>query len=138
MGLVLLSASGLDPVRAFQLQLQKMGRAAVWSELRANVHSALPDGLVVHGRSLRYWRDLWGWPMTEPQLTIKIAETTNELTRKVFIVFFIVSILVSNSGQLVIFEAITQSLFRKLANAGLRNLVNKHHVIRNLPFSNLA
>lgn len=71
MGLVLLSASGLDPVRAFQLQLQKMGRAAVWSELRANVHSALPDGLVVHGRSLRYWRDLWGWPMTEPLLTIK-------------------------------------------------------------------
>ena len=71
LGLVLVSASGLDPVRAFQLQLQKMGRAEVWPELRAKVHSALPNELVVHGRSLRYWRDLWGWPMTDPLLNIK-------------------------------------------------------------------
>ena len=66
MGLVLLSASGLDPVQAFQLQLHKMGRTEVWSELQAQVHSARPDVDVVHGRSLRYWRDFWGWSLSRP------------------------------------------------------------------------
>lgn len=70
MGLVLLSASGLDPVRAFQMQLEKMGRADVWAALRVKVQSALPAEHLVHGRSLRYWRDLWGWALAEPLFAI--------------------------------------------------------------------
>ena len=52
--------------------------------------------------------------------------------------FFTVTILISGRGQLVIFEAISQSLFRKLADAGLRNLVDEGNIIRNLPLGNLA
>lgn len=66
MGLVLLSAAGLDPAQTFQLQLQKMGREEVWTELQALVRSTWPDDHVVHGRSLRYWRDLWSWSLAEP------------------------------------------------------------------------
>ncbi len=72
MGLVLLSAPGLDPSQAFQLQLKKMGRSEVWSELQAMVRSALSDDHVVHGRSLRYWRDLWGWSLTKPLSAIRV------------------------------------------------------------------
>jgi hypothetical protein len=48
-----------------------------------------------------------------------------------------VSILVSRRRQLVIFEAISQSLFGKLADAGLGNLVNEDNIVGNLPFSDL-
>ena len=71
--------------------------------------------------------------LSAPQLTIKIVATIAELTRK----FLIMSILASCRGQLVIFEAISQSLFRKLANAGLGNLVNEDNIVGNLPFSDL-
>lgn len=70
-GLVLLSAPGLDPAQTFQLQLKKMGRSEVWSELQARVRSTLPNDHVVHGRSLRYWRDLWGWSLVEPLWAIR-------------------------------------------------------------------
>lgn len=70
MGLVLLSAPGLDPVQAFQLQLHKRGQATVWAELEVKVKSALPDEHLVHGRSLRYWRDLWGWVLSVPLFAI--------------------------------------------------------------------
>lgn len=66
LGLVLLSAPGLDPVNAFQWQLQAMARPEVWPELQARVHSARPDDEVVHGRSLRYWRELWRWSLSAP------------------------------------------------------------------------
>lgn len=67
-GLVLLSASGLDPRQAGALQAQRLGAAADWEALGAKVGGGLPDSTVVQGRSLGYWRDLWHWPVARPLL----------------------------------------------------------------------
>ncbi len=67
-GLVLLSASGLDPRQAGALQAQRLGAAADWAALGAKVEGGLPDSTVVQGRSLGYWRDLWHWPVARPLL----------------------------------------------------------------------
>lgn len=65
-GLVLLSASGLDPRDAGALQAQRLGADADWVALGAKVGGGLPDSAVVQGRSLGYWRDLWRWPVAQP------------------------------------------------------------------------
>jgi len=67
-GLVLLSSSGLDPREAGALQARRLGVWPAWEALdRAQAGSA-PGGTVVQGRSLRYWRDLWHWPLAQPLL----------------------------------------------------------------------
>jgi pimeloyl-ACP methyl ester carboxylesterase len=68
-GLVLLSASGLDPLEAGTLQAQRLGVLAVWEALGSAQASTLPDATVVQGRSLGYWRDLWRWPVATPLLS---------------------------------------------------------------------
>ena len=65
-GLVLLSASGLDPQEAGTLQARRLGAQADWDALGRAVASRRPDTDVVQGRSLGYWRDLWRWPLTQP------------------------------------------------------------------------
>jgi hypothetical protein len=65
-GLVLLSASGLDPQEAGTLQAQRLGAQADWDELARAVAGSRPDSAVAQGRSLGYWRDLWSWPLTLP------------------------------------------------------------------------
>lgn len=65
-GLVLLSASGLDPQEAGALQAGRLGVERDWHALGALVTGSLPDSTVVQGRSLGYWRDLWRWPVAQP------------------------------------------------------------------------
>ena len=65
-GLVLLSASGLDPQEAGELQAQRRGLAADWQALGQLQAGPLPDSTVAQGRSLGYWRDLWHWPVAQP------------------------------------------------------------------------
>ena len=79
-GMVLIGASGLDPLEAGTLQAQRLGAAAVaqWQALgaaqaaqvvRADAWPAsAADSAVQQGRSLRYWRDLWHWPLQAPLL----------------------------------------------------------------------
>ena len=65
-GLVLLSASGLDPQEAGRLQAQRLGAQDDWEELARVVAGRRSDTAVAQGRSLGYWRDLWSWPLTLP------------------------------------------------------------------------
>ncbi|WP_139147052.1 alpha/beta hydrolase [Hydrogenophaga sp. PML113] len=65
-GLVLLSASGLDPAETLRLQAQRIGRPEAWAEIRAAAASARSDDDLVHGRSLGHWRDLLAWRLFEP------------------------------------------------------------------------
>lgn len=65
-GLVLLSASGLDPQEAGALQARRLGVEDDWAALGQKVAGAAHDSTVVQGRSLGYWRDLWRWPVAQP------------------------------------------------------------------------
>lgn len=67
-GLVLLSASGLDPRDAGRLQAQRLGVLGAWQALEQAQAGPSPDSAVVQGRSLRYWRDLWRWSVAQPLL----------------------------------------------------------------------
>lgn len=67
-GAVLLGASGWDPREAGALQAQRMGVHAQWTAIGRAVQGDLPDSASLHGRTLRYWRQLWRWPVTEPLL----------------------------------------------------------------------
>ncbi len=67
-GLVLLSASGLDPWEAGALQARRTGVEADWTALGHAVQGASHDSAVLQGRSLGYWRDLRNWPLALPLL----------------------------------------------------------------------
>ncbi len=67
-GLVLIGASGLDPQEAGALQARRLGVQGDWAALGQIVAGAPHDSVVVQGRSLGYWRDLWNWPLTLPLL----------------------------------------------------------------------
>lgn len=61
--LVMVSASGLDPAMAGAMQAQRIGQAEAWQTLAATQASDQPDGTLVQGRTLRYWRTFWQWPL---------------------------------------------------------------------------
>lgn len=65
-GLVLLSATGLDPADTLRLQAQRLGQAFAWDEIRTASRSARPDEELLHGRSLGHWRDLLAWRLFGP------------------------------------------------------------------------
>lgn len=65
-GMVLLASSGLDPREAGALQAQRLGALAHWAALERAQAGSSPDAVVWQGRSLRYWRDLWQWPLARP------------------------------------------------------------------------
>ena len=66
-GMVLMASSGLDPREAGALQAQRQGHAADWNALGAlQANPAADDAVIAQGRSLRYWRDLWSWPLQQP------------------------------------------------------------------------
>lgn len=65
-GLVLIGSSGLDPQEAGALQARRLGVEGDWTALAQSVAGAAHDSVVVQGRSLGYWRDLWRWPVALP------------------------------------------------------------------------
>jgi dienelactone hydrolase len=65
-GLVMISGSGLDPREAGRLQALRKRHGADWEILERMQASAASDAAVHQGRSLRYWRDLWRWPVQQP------------------------------------------------------------------------
>ena len=65
-GLVLLSASGLDPREAGELQARRNGAFAQWLAVEQAQASALPAEAMLQGRSLGAWRSLWRWPVAQP------------------------------------------------------------------------
>ena len=67
--LVLVGSSGLDPAQAGRLQAERLGERAAWDELARAQAGAADDVSVVQGRSLRYWRDFWHWPVQVLLLT---------------------------------------------------------------------
>jgi len=66
--LVMISASGLDPREAGELQARRLGAETAWRGLGAAVASSDSDDSIHQGRTLRYWRDLWPWRVTTPLL----------------------------------------------------------------------
>lgn len=65
-GVVMVSASGLDPAMAGAAHAEHIGQSAAWEALRAAQASNLPDDHLVQGRTLRYWRAFWQWSLTAP------------------------------------------------------------------------
>ena len=65
-GLVLLSASGLDPAETLRLQALRLGRQDAWQAIGDAARSERPDDELLHGRSLGHWRDLLAWRLFEP------------------------------------------------------------------------
>ena len=59
--LILIGASGLDPLEAGSLQAERLGELAQWRSLAEAQASRRPDQQMLDGRSLRYWRSLWRW-----------------------------------------------------------------------------
>lgn len=66
--LVLIASSGLDPADAGRLQAQRLGALGAWTRLEREQAGPQPDDVIAEGRSLRYWRDLWHWPLAQPLL----------------------------------------------------------------------
>lgn len=64
LGMVLLSATGLDPAVAGDMQAETLGQGQAWKRLKETAASNHPDEAIVEGRSLRYWRDMFGWKLT--------------------------------------------------------------------------
>jgi alpha-beta hydrolase superfamily lysophospholipase len=71
-GLVLLSATGLDPAIAGELQAERLGQGPAWKRLMQAVASAQSDETIVEGRSLRYWRGMFGWKLTTALAEVKL------------------------------------------------------------------
>ena len=67
-GMVMISGSGLDPREAGRLRALRTGHLADWEALGRMQASTALDSTVHQGRSLRYWRDLWQWPVQQPLL----------------------------------------------------------------------
>lgn len=67
-GLVLLGSSGLDPRKALALQVERQGATARLQMLERAQAGPLAGAAVREGRSLRYWRELWQWPLEQPLL----------------------------------------------------------------------
>ncbi|MDD2720347.1 MAG: hypothetical protein PHH47_03470 [Gallionella sp.] len=64
-GLVMISSAGLDPRETLALQARRLGAEAAYREIGAAVASDQDDLTPLQGRTLKYWRDLWNWRVTE-------------------------------------------------------------------------
>lgn len=69
--IIMLSSTGLDPLIAGQMQAQRSDKNLEWAQLERIQKSNLPDAYLYEGRSLRYWRDLWGWKVEAALKNIK-------------------------------------------------------------------
>lgn len=64
-GLVLLSASGLNPSRAGHMQARAKKHEAAWRQMIRLARSDVPDMQLAQGRTLKYWRDLLDWQIEQ-------------------------------------------------------------------------
>lgn len=71
-GLVMISGAGLDPVEAGAMQAARLGETGEWQALARAQASSQPDDQLHDGRTLRYWRSLWGWRSQEALLSLPI------------------------------------------------------------------
>ena len=67
-GVVMISAPGLDPREAGELQAIRLGHGAAWQELGEAQASDASANTVFEGRTLAYWRGFWQWPLAQPLL----------------------------------------------------------------------
>ena len=67
-GVVMISAPGLDPRDAGELQAQRLGHGPAWRALEQAQASDADDHDWYEGRTLRYWRDFWHWQLAQPLL----------------------------------------------------------------------
>lgn len=64
-GVVMVSTSGLDPREVGELQARRLGQLPAWRALENAQSSNASDGEVIQGRTLKYWRDFWKWPLAQ-------------------------------------------------------------------------
>ena len=67
-GVVMISAPGLDPREAGELQAWRRGRWIDWQALQDAQATGERDDKLLEGRTLGYWRDFWRWSLTTPLL----------------------------------------------------------------------
>lgn len=67
-GVVMISAPGLDPLETGQLQARRLGQEPAWLALERIQGSDATVNSIYQGRTLRYWRDFWGWKLAQPLL----------------------------------------------------------------------
>lgn len=67
-GVVMVSAPGLDPAEAGELQARRLGHWPAWQVLGRAQASEATDDAVFEGRTLGYWRDFWHWRLAQPLL----------------------------------------------------------------------
>lgn len=67
-GVVMISAPGLDPRDAGELQARRLGHESAWQALARAQASNASDDTIFEGRTLAYWRDFWHWRLARPLL----------------------------------------------------------------------
>ena len=67
-GMVMVSASGLDPHEAGELQARRLQQQDAWQALAQAQSSGLSGTTLLEGRTLHYWRDMWRWRVAQPLL----------------------------------------------------------------------
>ena len=67
-GVVMISAPGLDPREAGELQAIRLGHGVAWQALEKAQASDASANTVLEGRTLAYWRSFWQWPLAQPLL----------------------------------------------------------------------
>lgn len=69
-GVVMISAPGLDPREAGELQARRRGQSPSWQALERAQASDASDHAMYEGRTLKYWRDFWHWQLAQPLLDV--------------------------------------------------------------------
>lgn len=67
-GAVMISAPGLDPREAGELQAVRLGHGVAWQALDEAQASNASSNAQHQGRTLAYWRSFWHWPLAQPLL----------------------------------------------------------------------
>lgn len=68
--LLMISGTGLDPLETGAMQAARLGETPQWQALARAQASSLPDEQMHDGRTLRYWRSLWGWHSEEALMAL--------------------------------------------------------------------
>lgn len=71
-GMLFVSAAGLDPSVVGRMQASRLGQTTAWNRVEEQAASGLPDGMLVEGRTLRYWRDMFAWRVSTPRAAAKM------------------------------------------------------------------